>query len=294
MKITVVGCGNAFSDINYNQSFLLEDWHRKLLIDCGTRIPQALRKLKIDIGKIDDIYISHQHSDHCGGLEEIAFLRYDWINKPTHYKESTIGYAPRIIANEVLIKDLWDHTLKGGLDSMEGFDSSFETFFQLYPVKANQKFEWEGWTISLVQQIHIMTGSVIKNTFGLFMEHYNPEKPKIFFTTDAQYFQPEQVKIFYDKADIIFQDCECIGCDTVTKQMLFKSGVHANYGQLAGWCNVNAMRLDEKTKKKLWLSHYQDFVSECKDFKGQACDWDELAEQDGFAGFVKVGQVFEI
>lgn len=24
MKITVVGCGNAFSDINYNQSFLLE------------------------------------------------------------------------------------------------------------------------------------------------------------------------------------------------------------------------------------------------------------------------------
>jgi len=53
-------------------------------------------------------------------------------------------------------------------------------------------------------------------------------------------------------------------------------------------------RLLDNYKKKLWLSHYQDFVSEYKDFKGQTCDWDELAEQDGFAGFVKVGQVFEV
>ena len=27
---------------------------------------------------------------------------------------------------------------------------------------------------------------------------------------------------------------------------------------------------------------------------GNACDWDKLAEDDGFAGFVTVGQVFEI
>jgi hypothetical protein len=42
------------------------------------------------------------------------------------------------------------------------------------------------------------------------------------------------------------------------------------------------------------LSHYQDFVSECKDGFGNACDWDKLAEEDGFAGFVYVGQEFEI
>jgi ribonuclease BN (tRNA processing enzyme) len=297
MKITIVGCGNAFSDKNFNQSFLLEEGNQKLLIDCGTRVPMALRYLGIDINSITDVYCSHQHSDHSGGLEELAFLRYDWAGSPTTYDDSrrSKDYAPNLICNELLMKDLWEHTLKGGLESMQGFDSSLETFFRPIPIKANQILYWEGWMISLVQQIHIMTGSVFKNTFGLFIEHSsNPSKQKVFFTTDAQYFQPEQVKVFYDKADLIFQDCECIGCDTINKKMLFKSGVHANYGQLAGWENVNAMRLDEKTKKKLWLSHYQDFVTECKDGFGNACDWDKLAEEDGFAGFVTVGQEFII
>lgn len=257
-----------------------------------------LRKLNIDINSITDVYISHSHSDHCGGLEELAFIRYDWLGMPTVYNDEqrTKEYAPNLICNELLLKELWDHTLKGGLDSMQGFDSSLETFFIPKPIKANQKFIWQNREVSLVQQIHIMTGSVIKNTFGLFFEHSerNGKYKKVFFTTDAQYFQPEQVKVFYDKADIIFQDCECIGCDTVNKQMLFKSGVHANYGQLAGWSNVNAYRMDEVTKKKLWLSHYQDFVTLDQDFKGQQCNWDKLAEEDGFAGFVKVGQVFEI
>jgi ribonuclease BN (tRNA processing enzyme) len=297
MKITIVGCGNAFSYENYNQSFLLEEGNQKMLIDCGTRVPMALHNLGIDINSITDVYISHQHGDHCGGLEELAFLRYDWVGRPITFNDNkrVKDYALRLYCNEKLLEDLWKYNLSGALDSMEGFDATLETYFIPMPIKANQKFQWQTWEISLVQQIHIMTGSVIKNTFGLFLENVQEyTKPKIFFTTDAQYFQPEQVKIFYDKANIIFQDCECIGCDTITKQLLFKSGVHANYAQLAGWDNVNAMKLDSNTKKKLWLSHYQDFVTGCKDFKGQVCDWDLLAEEDGFAGFVKVGQVFEI
>jgi len=297
MKITVLGCGNAFSDKNFNQSFLLEEGERKFLIDCGTRTPASIRNLNIDINTITDIYISHQHSDHCGGIEEFAFLRYDWMGMPTRYDDErrTKDYAPNLICNEILLKDLWEHSLKGGLDSMQGFDADLSTYFVPKPIKANQKFIWQGWEISLVQQIHIMTGSIIKNTFGLFIEHSTDEdKQKVFFTTDAQYFQPEQVKVFYDRADLIFQDCECVGCNTKDKKMFFKSGVHANYGQLAGWEGVNAMKLDSTTKRKLWLSHYQDFVTDCEDFFGQACDWDELAEEDGFAGFVTVGQEFNI
>jgi len=308
MKITIIGCGNASSYINYNTSFLIEedtpnfiDQSRKLLIDCGSKVPIALHDLKIDINKIDDIYISHAHSDHVGGLEEIGFLRYDWIGRPITYDDNkrTKIYAPRLICNEILLKELWDHTLSGGLDSFEGFDASLETCFEPVPIKANQKFMWQGWEISLVQQIHIMTGSIMKNTFGLFFEDKtfsvpNEKRKSIFFTTDAQYFQPEQVKIFYDKADIIFTDCECIGCDTINKKMLFKSGVHSNYGQLAGWSNVNAYKMDASIKKKMWLTHYQDFVTGCSDGFGNACDWDKLAEEDGFAGFVTVGQEFKI
>lgn len=43
-----------------------------------------------------------------------------------------------------------------------------------------------------------------------------------------------------------------------------------------------------------WLSHYQDFVNESKDFYNNNCHRGNLAEEDGFAGFVIVGQEFII
>ena len=292
MEIKVIGCGNAFSYKNYNQSFLLEEDGRRMLIDCGTRVPIALHDLGIDIKSIDDIYVSHQHSDHCGGLEEMAFLRYDWANHPISHKEGPVPYAPKLIANEKLLKDLWNTSLSGGLKSMEGFDATLDTYFIPKPIKANQTFIWQNWACSLIQQIHVMTGSVVMNTFGLFMKKEG--HPSVFFTTDSQYFQPEQVRYFYDSADLVFQDCELTGVDALHKTLKFKSGVHASYAQLAGWESVNAYKLGAKTKGKLYLSHYQDYKNDGKDFFGNYVNWDALAKEDGFAGFISVGQTFEV
>lgn len=313
MKITVVGCGNAFSLRNYNQSFLLEENGKKFLVDCGTRTPLALNALKVRIRDLDAIYISHAHGDHVGGLEEVAFICYDWVHhprkwddykfnqevlKPGHERDYLVGngsnytpYAPKLFANEKLIEELWNNTLKGGLDSMEGFDSTLETFFEPLPVKANVPFYWEGWRFDLIQQIHIMTGSVIKYTFGLLAS--KSDHKTIYFTTDSQHCSPRQIEIFYKKADLIFQDCECIGVDTVKKEFRFGSGVHANYAQLAGWPSANSVKLSDEIKKKMFLSHYQDFVSENKDSFGNDCDWDLLALADGLNHFVKVGDTFK-
>jgi len=305
MIIKIIGAGNAFSYKNYNQSFLLEEGGKKMLIDIGARVPLALHDANIPLSDIDAVYISHAHADHIGGLEEMAFMRYDWMNKPRKWDDykylknprdymsgNEKKYAPKLIANELLLKELWDHSLKGGLDSMEGFDSSLETFFEPIPVKANVPFTWQGWKFDLIQQIHIMTGSIIKYTFGLLMSKKGHKT--IYFTTDSQHCSPRQIETFYKKADIIFQDCECVGVDTSTKEYKFGSGVHANYAQLAGYSSANSVRLDDDIKAKMWLSHYQDFVSEGKDGFGNNCDWSNLAHSDGFNGFVAVGQEFEI
>ena len=290
MEIKVVGCGSSGSFKLYNNSFLLTKGNSVMLIDCGTRIPIALHDHGINIKSITDIYISHAHSDHCGGLEEIAFGRYDFLNKPRHYSDGS--YAPRLIANEKLMEDLWEHTLSGGMKSTEGFDAQLSTFFQPVPIKANMPFTWEGWTCSLIQQIHVVTGSIIMNSFGLLMEKKGHKT--VYFTTDTQFFQPEQVALFYKKADIIFQDCELIGVDVPSKTMRFKSNVHANYAQLAGWEGINAYRLDADTKQKLHLGHYQDYKGGNFDHFGNYVNWDELAKEDGFAGFISVGQTFEV
>jgi ribonuclease BN (tRNA processing enzyme) len=63
MKIRIIGCGNAFSYINFNQSFVLEENGRRMLIDCGSRVPLALINAGVKPAEIDTIYISHAHAD---------------------------------------------------------------------------------------------------------------------------------------------------------------------------------------------------------------------------------------
>ena len=106
MKLTVVGCGNAGSFLNYNQSFLLEEGNEKMLIDCGTKVPLALHNLNIDFKKITHYYVSHGHGDHVGGLEELVFQWYDYIGRPSRYDDPkrSRDYAPILIGNELLKK----------------------------------------------------------------------------------------------------------------------------------------------------------------------------------------------
>jgi ribonuclease BN (tRNA processing enzyme) len=306
MKIRIIGCGNAFSYINFNQSFVLEEDGRRMLIDCGSRVPLALINAGIRLPEIDAIYISHAHADHIGGLEEMAFSLYDWARRPRSWDDyaatvkrdyfepgvTYVPYAPKLIANEKLLEELWNYSLRGGLDSMEGFDSTLETFFQPVPVKANVPFTWQGWRFDLIQQIHIMTGSIIKYTFGLLMSKAGSKT--VYFTTDSQHCSPRQVEIFYKRADLIFQDCECTGVDTASREFKFGSGVHASYAQLAGWPSANSVKLSPEIKAKMLLDHYQDFVSKMKDGFGNDCDWYQLAARDGFKGFVAVGETYEV
>ena len=299
MKITVIGSGAAFSNKNFNQCFMLDDVQpcqpdRRMLVDCGFQTGAALFKAGVPLKSITDVYISHAHADHIGFLEGLAFQRYDWLKKPKSCKDdgTMIGeeaYAPILYANDKLMQDLWKHSLSGGLRSIEGLDATLETFFWTMPIESNKGFEWALWDCQLIQQIHIMTGSMISNTFGLFMTRRS-DKYKIYFTTDSQHCSPRQVEVYYNQADIIFQDCECIGVDTQSRKSKFVSGVHANYAQLAGWESANSVKLSKEIKAKMWLSHYQDIVSDNIDYFGVPCDWEIMAKDDGFKGFVRVGQ----
>ncbi len=290
MKVKVIGCGNAFSKRNFNQSFLLEENGRRLLVDCGFQTPMALAHHGYKLSQIDDIYISHQHADHIGGLEEVAFTRYDWTKHPRHYSEGS--YAPRLIANEKLITDLWTKSLRGGLESMEGFVATLETFFETVAIAPNTPFMWQGWQLDLIQQVHIMSGSIITMSFGLLITKKG--HPSLYLTTDSQYDSPKQIRIIYEQADIIIQDCELSGVDAAAREYRFGSGVHASYAELAGYESANATVLKPEIKAKMWLSHYQDFAMDDLDFFGNHVDWQARAREDGFAGFLTLGQEFEI
>lgn len=69
MKLTIVGCGDAFgSGGRHNTCFLLETAKATLLVDCGASAMTALKTQAIDPNRIDAIVLSHLHGDHFGGL----------------------------------------------------------------------------------------------------------------------------------------------------------------------------------------------------------------------------------
>src|SRR5690242_19812640 len=76
MKLTFLGSGSAFTvgANNYHSSMFLESRSgRALLIDCGSDIRFSLHELGLSYKDVTDIYISHLHADHAGGLEYLAY-----------------------------------------------------------------------------------------------------------------------------------------------------------------------------------------------------------------------------
>jgi ribonuclease BN (tRNA processing enzyme) len=252
-KLSFLGTGSAFTigEGNYQSNMLLEDLdsNKKLLIDCGTDIRFSLHEAGLKISDITDIYCSHPHADHIGGLECAAFMT-KWIPG----REKTNLYISRRFST-----DLWTRSLSGGLESIEGQIASIDDYFNVEAIGQKGRFDWQGINFQLVQVVHIMNGFEFVPSYGLL---FKINGVMVFFTSDTQ-FAPHQLVHFYDKADVIFHDCETSP---------FKSGVHAHYSELR--------ELDPKTKRKMWLYHYQP---------GKTQD----AVADGFSGFAVKGQKFD-
>jgi ribonuclease BN (tRNA processing enzyme) len=69
MRITVLGSGDAFgTGGRFNTCILAEHAKGAFLIDCGASSLVAIRKFGVDPNRIDQIFVSHLHGDHFGGV----------------------------------------------------------------------------------------------------------------------------------------------------------------------------------------------------------------------------------
>jgi ribonuclease BN (tRNA processing enzyme) len=69
MKLSVVGCGDAFGSGGRLQTcYHLDTGEQCLLIDCGATAMIGLNRLGLDPNAVGTILISHLHGDHFAGL----------------------------------------------------------------------------------------------------------------------------------------------------------------------------------------------------------------------------------
>jgi hypothetical protein len=146
------------------------------------------------------------------------------------------------------------------METLEGQVAKLSDYFECKPIPENKSFEWRGIKFTPMQTIHVMSGTIFQNSYGLLIQEEDGDV--VFITTDTQ-FAPKQLEHFYEKADIIFHDCSTA----------FPDPVHAYYGDL--------LTLPDKWRAKMWLYHYQPNPP-------------QYPRDDGFCGFVYKGEEFPI
>lgn len=283
MKIKFLGSGSAFvipeRDNNYQSNILItktvkastihtsdlntligddELTTRTLLIDAGEQIASSLHFNGYNVTDIDAVFITHNHSDHNAGLNYIGFKTYFIPPFGTN--------KPILFGNKKVLTTLWDHVLKGNMESLNDKHVGLDEYFEVCSVSPKQSFNFLGTQFTPVRVPHIIDDLEEVPAYGLKWEE---DEIKFFFSGDTQ-FDFWRLFPFWEEANIIFQDCEMMNYD---------GGVHAQFRQLK--------EIPDHYKCKMYLYHY--IIYDGRTF--------EEVEQEvlnaGFAGLISRGQEFD-
>ena len=257
LSLFFVGVGGAFSKRHYQTNLLIVKGQDHLLVDCGTKTPQAFHELGLPIAHVKNFFLTHSHADHVGGLEEVMLIaRYG------------TQVRPNVWITEAYQNALWDMSLRGGGAFNEENNGRNLTFGDMWQIHRphwlsgmpRETYEFEVGSIRLkaFRTMHIPGNAASwEDSFwstGLLIDD------RILFSGDTKY-DPELVSQFTDRfpVETIIHDC----------QFFPPGGVHASIDEL--------VHLPEKWKAKTLLVHYGD-------------DWEkhmEKVESGGFAGLVR-------
>jgi len=80
-KVTLIGTASPQPRPDrFGPSTLVEAGDQKFLIDAGRGVPIRLRQIKVPMGKIDVLFLTHYHSDHTSGIPDLWLT--GWLPAP--------------------------------------------------------------------------------------------------------------------------------------------------------------------------------------------------------------------
>ena len=120
-KVHILGCGSALPTLKHSASAQLIEMRGKcFMMDCGEGAQMQFRRSHVHFGKVNAVFISHLHGDHCFGL--LGLL-------------STFGMLGRTAKLKVFAPKEYEQLFK---QQMEFFLTGMEYEIEFVPVDTTQ------------------------------------------------------------------------------------------------------------------------------------------------------------
>ncbi len=265
LTLTFLGVGAAFAKRNFHSNALIEAWSSRpdgqdrpddtLLVDFGTTGPLALHHLRqkpgfsylddqgrINYPAIKRIFVSHLHSDHIGGLEELAAMNVHVFRDP----KRGMGFRPMLYSSPEVLLNLWDHSLRGGLGVLAGREAQLEDYFEVVAMQPagqgtpDRFCMLDRYESSIVPTDHVRIQQTRDwPSFGLLISDRQSDDT-VFYTGDTR-FDPAGLGEILQAAKMIFHEVLLID---------YPESVHATISELR--------TLPEAIREKMILFHYDD------------------------------------
>jgi len=256
LELFPVGAGSAFAKTLYQNNYLIIKGDTHVMIDCGTRAPEALYRLGLSVTDISTWLITHSHADHIGGLEEVMLMNRYFVRK-----------KPTVIITPEYQETLWNNSLRGGNEPNERHDGhglGFEDYWNVIrptPVpgqpRDTRSVDIGSLNIKIVRTKHFPDQSTSWEdsaySVGLIIDD------RILFSGDTR-FDPELLSSYDDlySFEAIFHDVQ-----------FFTGGVHPSLDEIS--------TLPAEMKRRMILTHYPESWA----------DQEKRVRKEGFIGFAR-------
>jgi ribonuclease BN (tRNA processing enzyme) len=234
--ITCLGHGGAFSPLAVgNTSFLVECDGKRILVDCGTTVPESLKEIGVDPGTLDVVIVTHPHADHVGGLERLLYHRH-YISKAMPL-QLIMGWRDGY--------DDWDACVKACKNDLDRHVDGH----------VRQDRDQDGWHFApfpglRIHQYRVNHGGDVPNMNCYAFRLTMPDGSKLFFSGDRIWDHPggDEVIAAMCAADLAFHEIELSPKP---------SGAHTHYSEIKpgdiGYDNMRKIR---------WVHHGLHFTHE--------------------------------
>ncbi|GIP32855.1 MBL fold metallo-hydrolase [Paenibacillus sp. J2TS4] len=220
LKLRMVGTGGAFSARYANNNALMTAGSFTLLVDCGVTAIRSLREMDVPLPSIDGVFVTHQHADHVGGLEEFAFQMLH-----IHRRK------PKLFIPASLREVLWENTLKGGMENIEAGLTALDDYFDVIELHEGHEMEVSpGLRLNILPTQHIAH----KSSYSLLING------QMYYSSDTRFNRARLEELHSQGVRYILHECKLYGAP----------GVHTTLEEL--------LTLPEEVQSKIQLMHYGD------------------------------------